>query len=53
MYYSDNLVRYHKYITSGGVLNDEGDFSSKLLLFNRENLIEFFKKISLNYVEKN
>lgn len=50
LYYSENLVRYHKYINSGGIINDEGDFSSNYLLFNRENFVEFFKKISINYV---
>ncbi len=51
LFYSENLVRYQKYINSGGIINSEGNYSSFYLLFNRENFVEFFKKISKNYIE--
>ncbi len=53
LFFSDNLIRYQKYIISGGVINDEGNFSSDYISFNRDNFIEFFKKISLKYLDEN
>jgi hypothetical protein len=53
LFFSDNLIRYQKYIRSGGVINDEGNFSSEYILFNRDNFVEFFKKISLKYIDTN
>ena len=52
LFYSENLVRFSKYINSGGFIKSEGDYSSIQMLFNRENLIEFFKKISRNHIER-
>lgn len=53
LFFSDNLIKLGKYITSGGVINDEGNFSSEYILFNKDNFVEFFKKISLKYIESN
>lgn len=53
LFFSDNLIRYQKYIISGGVINDEGNFSSDYILFNRDNFVEFFKKISLKHIDSN
>lgn len=52
LFYSENLVRFSKYINSGGNIKSEGDYASIQMLFNRENLIEFFKKISKNHIER-
>jgi hypothetical protein len=52
LFYSEKLVRFSKYIIAGGYLKSEGDYSSIQVLFNRENLIDFFKKISKNHIER-
>ncbi len=52
LFYSEKLVRFSKYIISGGFLKSEGDYYSIQVLFSRENLIEFFKKISKNHIER-
>jgi len=42
LFFSDNLIRISKYITLGGVIKDEGNFSSDYILFNKDNFVEFF-----------
>ena len=51
LFYSENLVSFSKFINKGGVIKSEGDYSSINMLFNKTNLIEFFKKISKNHIE--
>lgn len=51
LYYNDELIKYHKYIASGGVMfsDDEGDFNSQLTMFKKGNFVEFFRNLWKNY----
>jgi hypothetical protein len=51
LYYHDGLIKYHKYITRGGVMigEDEEDFNSQLKVFKKGNFVEFFRNLWRNY----
>jgi hypothetical protein len=51
LYFNDNLLKYEKYIKAGGILisDDEGDFTNELKVFTKENFIQYFKNLWLNY----
>lgn len=53
VYYNDSLIKYSKFINMGGVIADEGDYSSPLTLFRKENFIKFFENTIKNYLSNN
>ncbi len=51
LFYNNGLIKYHKYIERGGVMigDDEGDFSSRFIMFKKGNFVEYFKNLWKNY----